>query len=131
MTAYFDRHKSDITDARIAADAMRIYQIDRKLVTDIAQDVELKFDDSERNFPDELKMKVYRIIWKYSFFVNEDRDVIPGMTEWSMIYRMNEELHDVYHERARMGHPFRDEVGLSILHFLDNFKDTCREHGSN
>ena len=131
MTAYFDALGRELTDlVRSNAGFEEYLAFDKRLVRDIGLDVQMAYSDPAYNFPDDLKIRVYRLFWKYSFAVNETLDETERWPQSRMLRQLVGDLHDIYHERAFRDHPFGDGVGTGVTHILDQFRDAAALEGA-
>ena len=130
MTAYFDARSGELSDM-LKADAgfQEYYDFDKRLVHDIGLDVQLVHTDPAYNFPEDLKVRVYQLFWKYSFVANEKQDETETCPQSQMMRRLVDGLHDIYHERALRDHPLYDGVGNGVIEFVGQFRDAVKALG--
>lgn len=127
MSEYFDRKSGELLSLRDkGATYTELYAFDQSLVRDIGVDVSLRHTDPACDFPDDLKVKVYALFWKYSFVVNPDQDETELKPQAVMMHYLVEGLHTIYHERAQRGHPFGDFVSLGLDTLIMKFCDAAK-----
>lgn len=130
MTAYFDARSTELSDMlKAGADYREYYDFDRRLIHDIGLDVQLIHVDPTYNFPEDLKVRVYQLFWKYSFVLNDKQDETETCPQSQMMRRLVESLHDIYHERAFRDHPLYDGVGNGVTELLGQFQDAVKASG--